>query len=177
MRISDGTRKSGFGYDRGHLVGILTLMKECRLTTVGHFPESMKGVYSIAGGTTRTPGRYYAIDPDTAEETDRPLRETCEYIHPSVRTRIRLRGPGRDDRGPYEPEALDDWKLSIEYPPDDPEGRFSKPRIVWNARFREGGVTTRVIPEAPLWGVERRLLALDPETEDYVYRPPPSRRR
>lgn len=148
----------------------------------GKLYNSSTGVYAIGGGTTRTPGQYFAIDPDTGRETDRPLRDTCEYVHPSVRTRIRLHGPGKDDKGDYEPPAMDDWRLVIEYPPGPAppsrppgpgmEDTRPKPNIYWRARFEDPNVSTMVLPEAPLWAMERRLLRMDPKTEEYVLYPP-----
>jgi hypothetical protein len=66
---------------------------------------------------------------------------------------------------------MDDWKLVIEYP----EGSDGKPHVYWRARFPEENVSTRVLPESPMWQLERELLALDHETEDYVLHPPPTR--
>ena len=86
--------------------------------------------------------------------TRRPLRDTCEYVHASVRTRFVLRGPGKDDRGDYEPPALDDWKLVVEYPDGEEEG--ARPRIFWRARFEDEDVSTRVLPESPLCGATSR---------------------
>ncbi|KAJ9649677.1 hypothetical protein H2199_000456 [Coniosporium tulheliwenetii] len=141
----------------------------------GKIENSNTGIYAIGGGTTRTPGTYYAVDPD-GRETSRPLRDTHEYVHPSVRTRLRLGGPGIDDKGRYDPEALDDWKLVVEYPSDSGGGRGSEhPNIYWRARFREQNVSTRVLPESPLWRFERELARRDPETYEYVLYPPETR--
>ena len=147
--------------------------KRPRPWSFGLIENSMTGLYAIGGGTTRTPGQYYAADPDTGKPGRRPLRDTHEYIHPSVRARFALRGPGVEDKGRYEPPAMDDWKLVVEYPDRDGRG---KPEVYWKARFSERNVTTRVLPESPLWAMERSLLRLDPETEEEVMRPPPTRR-
>jgi len=146
--------------------------KKLRPWSFGKLYNSMSGVYAIGGGTTRTPGTYYAVDPEDGRVTDRPLRDTNEYIHPSVRTRIMARGPGSDDKGRYEPEAMDEWKLVVSYP----QGPDGKPEIYWKARFEDRNVSTRVLPESPLWGPERRLLGLDEDMEDEVLRPPPTKR-
>ena len=127
----------------------------------------MAGVYAVGGGTTRTPGTYYAVDPSSGRKTSRPLHDTHEYIHPSARTRLRLGGPGVDDKGRYECAALADWRLVVSY--DAPGG---EPTVVWKARFPERNVSTRVLPESPLWELERELCALDPRTYDYVLKPP-----
>lgn len=170
--------------------------KRVRPWSFGKLYNSMIGVYALGGGTRRTPGCYYAVDPETGRQTDRPLHDTCEYVHPSVRSRIRLRGPGMEDHGFYEPPAMDDWKLVIEYPgstalpphssdpaaplpppPDVDGGGKPKPNIYWRARFADENVSTRILPEAPMWGIERKLLGLDRETEEYVLDPPPTKSR
>jgi len=138
----------------------------------GLIVNSMAGLYSLGGKTTRTPGEYYAVAPD-GTSTDRPLRDTHEYIHASVRIRYVLRGPGMEDKGEYDPKAMDDWKLVVEYP----DGERGKPDVYWKARFKDQNVSTRVLPEAPLWAFERKLLSMaDPKIEDEVLRPPPTRR-
>jgi hypothetical protein len=147
--------------------------KKQRPWSFGKLYNSASGVYSIAGGTTRTPGCYYALDPETGEQTDRPLEDTNEYIHPSVRTRIVLRGPGEEDRGAYQPLALDDRRLVVEYPEGDRHG----PSIYWRAKFKERNVTSRGLPECPLWGYEKRLLGMDRDMEREVMRPPSTTRR
>jgi hypothetical protein len=144
--------------------------KKIRPWSFGKIYNSMNGVYAIGGGTTRTPGTYYAVDPDDGRVTDRPLRDTNEYIHPSVRTRIQARGPGVDDKGRYDPEAMDEWKLVVEYP----HGPDAKPEIYWKARFEDRNVSTRILPESPLWGAERKLLGLDEEMEQEVLWPSPT---
>ncbi|KAF9631692.1 protein of unknown function DUF2235 [Lasiodiplodia theobromae] len=159
----------------------------------GEIPNSSSGIYSLAGSTKRTPGQYTVTDPHTGRSTGRPLRETCEYMHASVRTRLRMGGPGTEDKGRYDPEALDDWRLVVEYPPDEHSdhhhhgggGRPSggpPPEIFW--RLRSGiddqrvPVTTRVLPEAPLSRLERDILAeRDPESFEYVMWPPRTKQR
>lgn len=144
----------------------------------GEIYDSMTGVYALGGATVRTPGRYFAVDPDTGRETDSPLRDTCEYIHPSVRTRLKFRGPGTDDKNVYECKALADWKLVVDYPENseffDDDAKRAPPRtldVYWKLRTKQTNVTTRVLPESPLWPLERELLELDPEIEKYALNP------
>ncbi|OCK80044.1 hypothetical protein K432DRAFT_416937 [Lepidopterella palustris CBS 459.81] len=141
----------------------------------GKIYNSMAGIYAIGGGTPRTPGTYYAVDPNTGRATSRPLRDTNEYIHPSARTRIRLGGPGVDDKGLYECKSLSDWKLVVDY--DAASAAGGDPEVYWKARFKDMNVTTRVLPESPLWRLERQLAETDPETFEYIKKPPPSRGR
>ena len=136
----------------------------------GTIYNSMTGIYVPGGSTPRTPGKYYAVDPDTGQTTDRPLRGTCEYMHPSVRARIRLHGPGLECHGRYDPKFLNDWMLVIKYQ----DGKDKKPSIYWKARFEETNVSTRILPESPLWSFERQLLGLYKEMDGYVLYPPPT---
>ncbi|KAJ5232985.1 hypothetical protein N7468_005941 [Penicillium chermesinum] len=63
-------------------------------------------VYRLAGKTTRTPGMYRRIDPDTGDPTHQFLKRTNESIHRSVRIRLALEGLGYDDVGLYKCRAL-----------------------------------------------------------------------
>ncbi|CAD0013744.1 unnamed protein product [Aureobasidium pullulans] len=145
-----------------------------RSWSFGKIIDSMTGIYALGGATTRTPGRYYVVDPTDGRKTDLPLQSTHEYMHPSVRSRFRLKGPGVNDEGLYEPKALRDWKLYVEY--DGEKGRGGRPDIFWKLRASDRNVTARTIPEAPLWPLERELLEIDPEIEDFVLRPAPTAR-
>lgn len=135
----------------------------------GLIENSMTGVYALGGGTTRKPGEYKRVDPDNGQETDIPLQDTHEYMHPSVRARYRLRGPGEKDKGRYDPDALANWRLVVEYP----DGENGKPDVYWRAKRRN--MPTKILPEAPLWGIERDLADTDPDTYDYVLQPPATR--
>jgi hypothetical protein len=137
----------------------------------GKIWSGLEGVYAIGGANVRTPGRYCAIDPTNGKQTDEPLIDTHEYIHPSVRARIKLHGPGLDDRGDYSCPALKNWKLNIEYPDDG----TNRPRVFYKARDKTSNGFVKVLPEAPLWNLEMELLRYDRETEDYVMKPSPVR--
>lgn len=78
---------------------------------VGKIFNSVKGVHVFAGSKPRTPGQYFAIDPDTNRPTSRLLENTNESMHASVRVRYGLEKLGLDDHGAYYPEALNGWKL------------------------------------------------------------------
>ncbi|KAJ4985658.1 hypothetical protein SVAN01_08833 [Stagonosporopsis vannaccii] len=141
----------------------------------GKIYNELKGVMAAGGRTVRTPGQYHAVDPHTGRTTDRPLRQTNEYIHPSVRTRFRLQGPGQMDRGDYEARALtDSYKLSVDYGPN--KERASDPEIYWRIKWRDTDAV-KILPEAPLWRLERELARKDPDTYDYLKRPPPTKTR
>lgn len=112
-------------------------------------------------------------DPATGRQTTEPLIETHEYIHPSVRSRIKLHGPGIGDRGEYVCKSLQDWKLIVE--PSETGDR--RPNVMWRSRERPTDGFVRTLPEAPLWKLELELLQYDPETEQYVMRPSVGRNR
>jgi hypothetical protein len=138
----------------------------------GKILNGMEGIYALGGSKTRTPGRYMVIDPETGATTKEALEDTHEYVHPSVRARIKLDGPGLSDRGRYVCEALRDWKLNIEYP----DGA-KRPNVYWKLKSKDRNVSTRTLPEAPLWGIEKELLDYDPEAEEFIMRPPDESRR
>lgn len=119
---------------------------------------------------SRKPGQYTAVDPFNGRSTDRPLRQTNEYIHPSVRTRYRLEGPGILDRSFYECRALTDtYKLVVDYGPNNQ--RASDPEVYWKIKWRDTPAV-KILPEAPLWRLERELARRDPQTYEFVKRPP-----
>ncbi|KAH9822066.1 putative alpha/beta hydrolase domain (DUF2235), partial [Teratosphaeria destructans] len=60
----------------------------------GRIWDGLSGVYALGGTKVRTPGRYTATDPTNGKVTAEPLEDTHEYVHPSVRARVRLKGPG-----------------------------------------------------------------------------------
>ena len=134
----------------------------------GKIYNSNTGAFAISGSTVRTPGDYYRRDPRTGEQTRRPLRNTNEYIHASVRSRYALEGPGYAGRRMYDPPALRNYRLRSEEASGLPTPFF------WEDR----GPQATVLPEAPLRNVERMLLSQSPDIYDYVMeRPPPRERR
>ncbi|KAL9101545.1 MAG: hypothetical protein Q9163_003200 [Psora crenata] len=123
----------------------------------GKIYRSFTGIYILGGRTTRTPGDYFVIDSHTILETSTPLRETMEYVHPSVRTRKLKRGPGVEDEGTYDAHPMEKYKLR----PPTGERRPA----VWEPRRRKDGM---VLHESPLWGIERELLREDPRMSNYL---------
>ena len=79
---------------------------------LGEIYNSMRGIIMILGGKkVRTPGQYYESDPQSGDPTNRPLENTNEHIHTSVRLRIEKDGFGTGDKGNYHPTALKGFKL------------------------------------------------------------------
>lgn len=130
----------------------------------GEIHNSLLGLYAIAGSRTRTPGNYFRMDPFTGQPTTKRLRNTYEYIHPSVRSRTAMAGPGPQDRGTYNSKALAGWDFSAQNT-NKPEGRSTY--TVWRyTGNREVGQD--VIPECLLQPTEERLLGMSPKVEDVV---------
>ena len=132
----------------------------------GKIFKSLTGIYYLGGKTTRTPGAYYKPDPETGQSTSKPLRETNEYIHASVRSRYLLGGPGIENRGRYEATALRGHKLKTLS--GDPSSELPIP--IWIPRSRHSKASR--LPESPLWEVEKELLRTDPEMYEYLLEEP-----
>lgn len=136
----------------------------------GKIYRSFTGFYVLAGRTTRTPGAYARVDPNTGRSTGKPLRQTNEYVHPSVRSRIKLKGPGVEDMGVYDGHPLDSYKLkTVEEAPDGP------PVVLWQPRSRRKGSRLKDLPESPLWRTEMDLLEESPRIQEYILKGSPKR--
>jgi Uncharacterized alpha/beta hydrolase domain (DUF2235) len=143
--------------------------QKSRSWSFGEIYNSMIGVYSLGGGKTRTPGNYYRTDPITGRPTNKKLKNTNEYIHASVRSRLGLQGPGVQDRGIYEPKALRDWTFAAEENAQQPGGPGGEGvMVVWTNRSDGDGGGQKRMPEAVLLETERRLLERSPRVEEYV---------
>ena len=147
--------------------------RKVRPWSFGEIWDGAMGIYMLGGTKVRTPGRYCAVDPTNGRQTNEPLIDTHEYIHPCVRARLKLNGPGISDRGRYECKSLDDWKLTIEAKADGGK----TPDVFWRSRMRPEDGFVKVLPEAPIKALEAELLSYDPETRDYVLHPSGVRQR
>ena len=137
----------------------------------GEIYNSMKGLFAICGKVTRTPGYYMRVDPATGRPTRKPLKNTNEFVHPSVRSRSYLDAPGVHDQGLYDSKAMQAYKLRMTgNGPDD-----HLPIAVWESRAKKKGAPKKVLRESPLWNTEKRLLQYSHEVEDYLYSPPEPR--
>ena len=134
----------------------------------GKIYNSETGAFKAAGKSTRTPGDYYRLDPRNGEQTNKPLRDTNEYIHSSVRSRFALEGPGQGGRGIYTPPALKGWRLD-----SNPNIEGLPTSWFW----RREGPETVILPEAPLRKIENLLLGQSPDIDEYIHEPPPPKRR
>ena len=147
-----------------------------RWWSFGELYNSVTGIYFLAGTKVRTPGNYYRTDPYTGRMTTKHLKNTNEYIHASVRSRLGLGGPSFQDRGVYEPRALQNWTYGIEESAGGPAEK--EPMYVWTDRS-DRSTGQKQIPEAVLLETERRLLGMSPKVEDFVLNgpAPPAERR
>lgn len=151
----------------------------------GEIYRSLKGPYSLTGSRVRTPGGYQRIDPYNGRPTSKKLKNTNEYIHASVRARIGLRGPGPQDKGDYNPQALADWTFEPEHAPaggaaPGQGGNLSDGMmVVWNYRGGKDHDGQTRIPEAVLLETELALLRQFQAVDDYIrfMRPPSGKRR
>lgn len=131
----------------------------------GKIYRSMAGVYVLGGRSTHTPGLYCQINPETGESTGKPLRDTHEYVHPSARSRIVLRGPGIEDEGKYDCEALGSYKLKF-----TDETADKRSTAFWELRSRHKGLgPKKELPESPLWTFEKELLRESPRMYNFIY--------
>ena len=128
----------------------------------------MKGIFALGGSIVRTPGAYHRVDPATGRPTRKQLKNTNEYIHPSVRSRSFLDAPGTEDRGLYESKAMDGYKLK----PTGHRPQDNMPLAVWESRAKRKGVPKKVLRESPLWDSERRLLRFSPKVDEFIYEDP-----
>jgi hypothetical protein len=70
----------------------------------------------------------------------------------------------------YEGRALtDSYKLCVDYGANTT--RSDSPEVYWKIKWRDTHAV-KVLPEAPLWRLERELARRDAATYDYVKRPP-----
>ena len=133
----------------------------------GEIYNSLTALYLVAGTTTRTPGDYFRIDRRTGKPTAEPLKNTHEYIHPSVRTRTLLGGPGSEDRGDYDAKALRGWEATV----DKENVNRKQSVVVWRAP-RGQTRAHKVLPESVLKETELRLLERSPDMYDYLMQDP-----
>lgn len=155
--------------------------QKTRWWSFGEIYNSLKGVYSLTGSKTRTPGNYYRSDPHTGRPMTKRLRGTNEYIHASVRARLGMGGPGVMDRGTYNPPALKDWTFDVEYVGPGHGGNQDGMIVIWTNHAaggsRRGGRDSRSekgaqdkIPEEKLSESELVLLRQSPRALDFVTR-------
>ena len=79
-----------------------------------------------------------------------------------------LGGPGVEDEGEYDCEALNPYKLRYII---ETEGQ--RPTVSWELRSRrKGSGPKKALPESPLWTFEKDILRESPEMYEFVYGKP-----
>jgi len=134
---------------------------------LGRIYESCTFPTSIMGREPRTPTFYHRFDYFTHRETNEPLLDTNETIHPSVRVRIRRGGKGYEDNGKYKPGALNHWKIEEQESHEGhPETNGShdhnkKQPVKWMYQGKNPKGKDKFLLEEVLGRYELELLRLD----------------
>lgn len=137
------------------------LKENDRPWSFGEIHDSSGILYKFVGTTTRTPGQYKRLDDRTGEATEIAMRETNEHIHPAVRSRIKLQGPGLADKGFYQPPALEGFEMVQ----SGPEGSNA---VQWKLRKPGGSGEDVVLSEDRLGDIELELLKKSPEMYNFL---------
>ena len=138
---------------------------------------------TMMGRSVRTPGQYNRLNPMTEKETDHKLVETCEFIHPSVRWRWRIKqGTGlvesEDDTDPktsYIPAALKDWDFHEPGALDEAEyGQYAQLKPwqeygKWTKKDKDGKLTFIIEEKIEDDTVEGELLHAWPGVREELY--------
>lgn len=118
--------------------------------------SARKLAYLVLGKRWRTPGRYHALDRRTDRKLpESPLRNTCERVHVSVRSRERTGGVNHTGRvEKYAPRAMEGYKL---------HGAEAKPgEARWEYEGTDREASGKVLAEDELGVFEKEIF------EDYV---------
>lgn len=119
---------------------------------------------TVLGRQIRTPGEYHLTDPETGEQLPQMLKNTCEFIHPSVRYRIENNGRGLASNatdflggGVYAPAALQGW----EYYPAGREvpGLVVEPKWSKAAKWVKKDLKTYIVEDRVEQGSDDWMLA------------------
>jgi hypothetical protein len=123
--------------------------------------------YSLAGSSQRTPGTYHELNYTTGKPTKVMLRQTNEFVHASVRARIKFGGTDANGKQ-YDPEGLEDWELvQGTEAMGSPSGTGTG--ALWMYRGSDAGAKGRVLEEDTLGKTELMVLDLDPEMKQNLF--------
>jgi hypothetical protein len=161
---------------------------------LGKIHDSMTVFFELGGSKIRKPMEYTQPDPKdlkpfavevlqywlhlSPKESGRPLHDTNEYVHSSVRIRMGCNGRGYGDgkSSSYDSEALQGWTMhGLEVPPSestiqDDAGRMKD--VVWKKKVKRQGQDGQIeevtleMPEDKIGGLERKIVELWPEISD-----------
>ncbi|KIW08406.1 hypothetical protein, variant [Verruconis gallopava] len=133
--------------------------KDPRSWGLGQIHDEFKGKMKLGGWLYRTPMEYHPYDHNTGKEiTSRKLVNTCEKVHSSVRIRMGVPGLGLEDKGTYNPPALEGWKLSGTSAPAPGRPPLSLQQILEGQKSIVWKKDDLVMQEEPLSQLELDLL-------------------
>lgn len=130
---------------------------------------------TMTGRSLRTPGEYYATNPDTGKKLPRRLQNTCEFIHPSVRFRKDNGGKGLSGsendtvgQGSYTAAALKGWTFKKADDADDVGGKQWQGYGKW---IKDGTNGELYIVEEDMYHgtVDTNLMQAWPGVEEKLY--------
>lgn len=132
--------------------------KTVRGWALGELVNSRAGIRALVPSKVRTPGQYHATNPQTGTDTKTPLHNTNEYVHPSVRVRLALKGKDIGDHRVYHPKALQGWKLANTSQSHVDEGDPRAEGFEWILEKGRDGLDV-VLKEDQMGSIERRLYS------------------
>lgn len=164
---NEAPRPWGCGGYRGSV--LYRVLLSANLLT-GRIVNSAGGLYTITGSKIRSPGHYFRVDPNTDLPTEKLLEKTNEYIHASVRIRYGVANMGFDDKGPYNPIPLKDWRLVRGEVPGGSSSSLTQGPFHWqyNGSDAKFSAAQNFLPEDVLGPIERELLRKDPQAYEKV---------
>jgi hypothetical protein len=123
------------------------------------FTGFLEKIEWLGGIETRTPVEYNKYNWKTGKEFKplKALEHTYETIHPSVRLRMGTPGKDLNDKGDYNPEALDGWKVmgTTENPSTGVVGLDNIQKGQKNIHWQKDN---KILPEAVISAIEYDLL-------------------
>ncbi|KAI9741729.1 MAG: hypothetical protein M1834_000115 [Cirrosporium novae-zelandiae] len=133
----------------------------------GDLHNSMRGFYYFAGAQVRTPDNYRITSNKSRLPSRKPLQNTNESIHASVRIRTGLKGPGLEGKGEYNCRALKGWQPKRERSSGKQGGdgeigqvHLAQNQIKWTSLSSK---IPKEMPEDLLGEIELQLLMKSPD--------------
>jgi hypothetical protein len=145
---------------------------------LGRIYQSAVMPQSLAGTAPRTPGQYHRVDWLTGKtDPTKPLEDTHEYAHASVRVRTHMKGMNYEDSpGPYSPKALQSWRLTGKPFPANlkmDSGEANEHKWAWVYQGSDSSMANKFLFEDELGIYEKELLDADPDALEMIHTIPP----
>lgn len=134
---------------------------EKRHWACGMIHDSMTFLYWLGGIAHRSPMEYLRYDHSTGEpyqNPTRPLVNTCEKVHASVRIRMGIPGLGLQDKGIYESIPLEGWEVKGMATKDDDDNHVTLQSINKGQESIYWEKDGKKLPEDMLGPLEFELL-------------------